>query len=221
MGHTAFCAEEYDSKICQTLPFYREFYQQVADVIETSGKKQVSWLDIGCGTGSMYEAARERISMTEFIFTDSSAEMLDIARNRFRENGCFFKQMSVLELEDREKYDVITAILVHHYLTQQEREMAVGKCLNALKKGGFFFSFENIAPNSEAGREIFLRRWQKYQVRNGKSEEAAGKHSKRYGTGYFPIPVEAHFELMKRCGFQAVELVWMSYMQAGFLGIKK
>lgn len=42
MGHMAFCAEEYDAKIWQTLPFYDEFYEQVVDILEVWGRgKQV------------------------------------------------------------------------------------------------------------------------------------------------------------------------------------
>ncbi len=42
MAQTAFRAEEYDTKIRQTLPFYEEFYEQVIDVLDISGKKSVS-----------------------------------------------------------------------------------------------------------------------------------------------------------------------------------
>lgn len=50
MGDMAFCAEEYDAKIRQTLPFYEEFYEQVVGIVEVWGRKELSWLDIGCGT---------------------------------------------------------------------------------------------------------------------------------------------------------------------------
>ncbi len=53
--------------------------------------------------------------------------------------------MSVLELEDIEKYDVVTAIQVHHYLSEKDRRLVVEKCCRALKAGGLFFTFENIA----------------------------------------------------------------------------
>ena len=79
MAQTAFRAEEYDEKIRQTLPFYEAFYEQVIDVLDISGKKSVSWLDVGCGTGKMV--------------------------------------------------------------------------------GGMFFTFENIAPDSEIGRRLALDRW--------------------------------------------------------------
>ncbi len=65
MGYTAFQAEEYDAKIRQTLPFYDAFYEQIADILEAAGKRHISWLDIGCGTGKMYEVVEKRISAQE------------------------------------------------------------------------------------------------------------------------------------------------------------
>lgn len=168
----------------------------------------------------MYEAARERISIQEFIFTDISEKMLSVAKERFQTGKNRFEQMSVLELEDIEKYDVVTAIQVHHYLSEKNRGLAVENCWRALRTGGIFFTFENIAPNSETGRRLILDRWSSYQTRSGKGREEAESHIKRYGVDYFPLTVEAHLELMRKCGFQVVELIWMSYMQAGFMGVK-
>jgi tRNA (cmo5U34)-methyltransferase len=37
---------------------------------------------------------------------------------------------------------------------------------------------------------------------------------------YFPITVEEHLDLLRNCGFGAVEMFWYSYMQAGFYCIK-
>lgn len=90
MEHTAFRAEEYDAKIRQTLPFYEEFYEQIIDVLDISGKKNVSWLDVGCGTGKMYEAAIERISIQEFVFADISEKMLAVAKRKFQTGKCRF-----------------------------------------------------------------------------------------------------------------------------------
>lgn len=222
MGHMAFCAEEYDARIRQTLPFYEEFYEQIVGILEVWGREAeaLSWLDIGCGTGKMYEAAEKRISVREFVFMDISEEMLAAARERFQDGKNRFERMSVLELEDIERYDVVTAVQVHHYLSEQDRRLALKRCCQALKRGGLLFTFENIAPDSEMGRQLALDRWKTYQIRNGKSREEADSHMKRYGVDYFPLTVGAHFELMRECGFHGVELIWMSYMQAGFMGIK-
>ena len=100
----------------------------------------------------------------------------------------------------------------------KSRRIAVERCCQALKTGGLFFTFENIAPGSEIGRRLVLDRWKSYQIRNGKDKEEAEDHMKRYGVDYFPVTVGAHLELMRECGFQVAELIWMSYMQAGFMG---
>lgn len=156
MGHMAFCTKEYDAKIRQTLPFYEKFYEQVVDILEVWGREDLSWLDIGCGTGKMYEAAKKRLSVREFVFTDISEEMLAVAAERFQTGKNRFERMSVLELGDIEKYDVVTAIQVHHYLSEKDRRLALEGCCRALKTGGMFFTFENIAPDSEVGKRLAL-----------------------------------------------------------------
>jgi len=221
MKYTAFEPEEYDKKIRQTLPYYEDFYRQITDILTVMGKKEAVWLDIGCGTGKMYEAAQREIDIKEFVFTDISENMLDISKSRFLKTGNRFEKIAVQEIEECGKYDIITAVQVNHYLSEKDRETAVKNCYQALKKGGIFFTFENIAPNSEKGKQIVLQRWQNYQIENGKKPAEASGHIKRYGTEYFPVTVKAHLEMMQKCGFQSVELIWMSYMQAGFMGIKE
>lgn len=216
----AFQTEGYDKGIRQTLPYYEDFYKQVTDILKVSGRNPISWLDIGCGTGKMYAEAKKELSISSFVFTDISEEMLEISRNRFQRKGNHFQKMAAQEVSDIDRYDVITAIQVNHYMTQEERGEAVKRCYRALKPGGYFFSFENIAPTTEAGRELFLHRWQRFQVQNGKSIDEAVRHGKRYGKDYFPITISAHLALLEECGFHTAELIWMSYMQAGFWGMK-
>ena len=117
-------------------------------------------------------------------------------------------------------FDVITAILITHYLEYEDRIASIRNCYNALKKNGLFFTVENFAPNNHMFQRLYLERWKNYQSENGKSEEECQSHIVRYNTEYFPVTIMEQIHVLQKCGFKNVEIFWCSYMQVGILGIK-
>lgn len=113
-----------------------------------------------------------------------------------------------------------TAIQCHHYLSQAERKIAVKKCFNVLKESGIFFTFENICYKNNNADLIAVKHWQNYMLSNGKTPHEVKKNSERRGTEVFPITIDEHIELLENSDFKCVELLWLSYMQAGFIAIK-
>jgi tRNA (cmo5U34)-methyltransferase len=89
-----------------------------------------------------------------------------------------------------------------------------------LKPGGLFVTFENIRPLTEHGTKIGLERWGGFQVAGGKTREEAGEHLGRFDREYFPITILEHLQLLKAAGFTSVEILWVSFMQAGFHATK-
>lgn len=222
MGNpSAFCANDYDRQIIQALPFCEEFYNQAVRAVAAVGKTSLSWLDVGCGTGKMAEAAYRQLDISRFVFCDISQEMLQTAKGRFSSfPGAQFILCPAQELAFYEEFDVATAIQANHYGSRADRQNSVKNCFNALKSGGLFLTFENFAPYSQMGKELYLERWRRFQQENGRSAAQCGAHMDRYGKAYFPITVTEHLELLKECGFRCAELFWASYMQIGLLGIK-
>ena len=217
---SAFNSDEYDRRIRQTLPYYGEFYEQAADAAEACLSGPLTWLDAGCGTGKMGEVALRRLDIARFVFCDSSAEMLEIARERFSGPRTAFLQADIRELDFTGRFDVVTAIQVNHYFHEEDRILAIRSCARALKPGGVFITFENFAPFTAQGKQLALDRWKAFQLRQGKSPEECAAYLARYGKDYFPITVSDHLETMNRCGFSAVEVLWLSGMQVGLLGIR-
>lgn len=217
---SAFRSNDYDRKITQTLPFYELFYEQVIELVKIFNHNAVKWLDIGCGTGKMGSVAFENIDIEKFVFCDSSEEMIGIAKARFQNHNAEFCVCDVQELAYMDEFDVITAIQVNHYLRIDERRIALKKCYEALKDNGVFISFENFAPFTNLGKYVYLEKWKKYQMKQGKSFEECQKHINRYEKDYFPISLSENLEQMRNCGFQAVEILWLSNMQVGLWGIK-
>ena len=86
----AFSAESYDRDILNTIPYYDEVYDQIADVVSVV------------------------LSSVDFL------------------------KLPIEEINYNSQFDVITSILVNHYMTYEERMIAVRNCYHALKEEGIF-----------------------------------------------------------------------------------
>ena len=221
-----FNAGKYEEGILKTLPFYEMFYTETISLVKYLMPDVHVWLDTGCGTGSLVYRAYPAFSDTTFLLSDPSSEMLDRAMENLKdipENQLkIVGNVGTGELTSLSPYkpQVITAILAHHYLDKKGRMAATKKCCDLLEDGGVYVTFENIYPLTEEGRDIGLGRWKAFQLSQGKTEEEADNHIKRYNKSYFPITIEEHLNLLRDSGFRTAELFWFSHMQAGFYAIK-
>ena len=149
--------------------------------------------------------------------------MLDIAREKLASAmpPCTFLLAGSEELPPSDNsYDLVTAIMSHHYLPPEDRRQATENCFQLLRPGGLYVTFETIRPTTEKSLAIGLDRWRRAQESAGKAPDVAAKHLSRYGVELLPITLNAHLDLLRDTGFSIVEVFWTSYLQAGFYAIK-
>jgi tRNA (cmo5U34)-methyltransferase len=220
-------ASDYDQVIRQTMPFYDVILSESIDLVKSARPDVTCWLDTGCGTGTMVEAALPHFPKTGFILADPSEAMLREAGKRFEATPSVrLKFLPAMGSGDLAAYgldvrpEVITAILCHHYLGTSGRNSAISSCHEVLANGGILVLFENIDFGLPEVNEAALARWGRYQAEQGKSQAAISSHLKRFKTGYFPITIDEHIKLLRDTGFSKVAMFWLSHMQAGFYAIK-
>lgn len=217
-------AQEYYDKIEKTIPLYNYFHEQTIHLIEVTRPNPATWLDTGCGTGILASKAVKEFTNTHFVLADPSETMLSIAKEKFLTYTNLNSEYILAGTEDLNCttacFDVITAIMSHHYFDIETRRKATANCFRMLKEGGVYVTFENIKPRSEKGLHIGLERWRRYQLSRGKSIKEVERHLNRYGIETFPISIDSHISLLHDVGFSAVEILWVSVMQAGFYAIK-
>lgn len=217
---SAYNSDVYDEKIVNVLPYYREYHGQIMDLVESMGFDDPDWLDTGCGTGTLARRVLEERSDVKFTLCDPSEKMLAEAKEKLAERDIRFFNISSQELTFESEFDIVTAVQCHHYLQPNERRDAVTKCRRALRDNGVFITFENIRMSSDLNDPIALSRWARFLADHGNSPEDVENHIRRRGTEVFPITIEEHLRLLRECGFKTADLLWSSYLQAGFWAIK-
>ena len=217
---SAYNAGIYDEHIVNVLPYYAEYHKQVIDVAINMGFEAPQWLDTGCGTGTLAAKALEVMPDARFTLCDPSEKMLAQAKEKLQNQNIRFLNVPSDRLEFSNEFDVVTAIQSHHYFDEAGRELAVKNCYRALKDGGAFITFENIRMDTDESDAIALKRWIRYLEEHGNAPEDVRMHIERRGVEVFPITIEKHIELLKKAGFSSVNVLWASYLQAGFWAIK-
>jgi len=223
---TPYKACEYDKNVRQTIPFYELFHAETIDLVKSLKPQAKTWLDTGCGMAYLVESALSHFPQTFFVLADPAEGMLIEAKKRLQkispERIRFIDFAASEDLSGNLDLqpEVITAIMCHHYLKPEKRQDATAACFDLLAPAGVYITFENIRPYCEEVVELSLERWGRFQTSQGRSQAVVEEHLKRFNKAYFPITVDEHLDLLKKCGFRAAELFWYSQMQAGFYAIK-
>ena len=116
----------------------RRFRQEVLDLARLTPGERV--LDVGCGTGTLAIAARERLGPDgEVHGVDPSPEMIEHAREKARRAGLTVDfQVGVIEELPFEKgsFDAVTSTLMFHHLDQDLRLRGLAEVRRVLRPGG-------------------------------------------------------------------------------------
>ena len=217
---SAYNSNVYDENIVSTLPYYREYHNQIIDLVKAMGTRDISWLDTGCGTGTLANNVLCSRDDVRFTLCDPSEQMLEIAKNKLQGRDIKVYNIASQNMTFDSEFDVVTAVQSHHYLKPDERKIAVGNCFRALKDGGVFVTFENIRMTTETSDKIALKRWEGFLSDHLKDPQVVKMHIDRRGVEVFPITIEEHIKLLSEAGFASVDVLWTSYLQAGFWAVK-
>lgn len=113
-------------------------YQWAIELIEKLQLKgRESVLDIGCGDGKVTAAIADRMPEGSVLGIDSSAEMIDLARRRFRDypnSRLRFEHLDVRDLDEDNRFDVVFSNAALHWIRRHPPMLR--RVRKAMKRGG-------------------------------------------------------------------------------------
>jgi ubiquinone/menaquinone biosynthesis C-methylase UbiE len=138
-GSILHSAARYDLQVwLLTLGRERKFREKLLRLVRLQPGESV--LDVGCGTGTLAIAAKQRVGATGIVCAiDASPEMLARANRKARNAGVAvdFKNAyaQVLPFPDAQ-FDAVLSTLMLHHLPRRAREQCAAEMKRVLKPGG-------------------------------------------------------------------------------------
>lgn len=131
-------AKNYDNSIQEVVGDGLNLFESYDDVLNTvvkriSANNAVKVLDIGCGTGNLYDKIKDDIM--DFTGIDQSIEMLLQARKKYPNIkiriGNFLDEPFIVN-----EFDTMVSTYAFHHLSPDEKEKSINLILRYLKTGG-------------------------------------------------------------------------------------
>ncbi len=179
--------------------WFPERHQKLIALIQQ--KPNGSILDVGCGTGKMLEAIRNKFPNLTLHGIDLSESMISFAKQNYLNSSFSVGSAENLPFE-KEKFDILTnSISFHHYTNP---EQAIREAYRVLKPTGQFLLMD-ISPNTNIKRR-FLDFFAKYIARDGHVgfrtpdeiknwfEKAGFKNISQCKAGFFEVVVTSGFK---------------------------
>jgi ubiquinone/menaquinone biosynthesis C-methylase UbiE len=116
----------------------RAFRENLINLAHLAAGESV--LDVGCGTGSLTLAAKERVGASGKVFgIDASAAMIARAKTKAAKAGidvCFKTAVAEALPFPEEQFDVVLSTLMLHHLPRQPRQACAREIRRVLKPPG-------------------------------------------------------------------------------------
>lgn len=207
-------AEEMGAFFAQRLSIYDQVHlknwgEEYAHIADFFDSPCTHLLDIGCGTGLELEAIFRRFPTLSVTGIDLSPEMLQRLREKYPNRSVHTIVADYTQYPfEREQYDAALSFETLHHFPYQEKGAIYQKLFEAIRPGGFYLECDYVACCEEE-EALCL---ELYAAKRQKSDLPA--HLPIHVD--LPLTMEHQIELMRRAGFQEVQLRYQKESTAIF-----
>lgn len=192
-------AKTYNDHMFETIEKFEEYYDGLSIPMGTN-KDKIKILDIGCGTGLELEGILKRNPNAEIDVIDMSEEMLNVLKEKYKDNLCQIEIIkgSYLTIPFKKNYyDYVIASMTIHHFTKEEKEKLYMKIYNSLKNEGKYIEGDYYMNTKEEEKNCLDFYY-----------DAISKISEGEKQLYhidIPFTVETEIELLKGCKFKNIQ----------------
>ncbi len=212
----------YDDWMKRALMGYSDLFGTAVQVIPFRKDQPIRVLDLGAGTGSFTQHVLTAYPNAEFVLMDVADQMLDAARERFRNQGnrVCFEIADYRNLQGNAEYDLVISSLSIHHLADAEKSRLFHSIYKILKPTGVFVNLDQIRGETDVLRQMYWNRWLNHVHSSGATEEQIQASIKRRTEFDKDALLEDQISWLKQAGFSSVDIVFKNFFLGVFLALK-
>ncbi|MFS0904352.1 trans-aconitate 2-methyltransferase [Priestia aryabhattai] len=164
-------ASQYDEQRRKLIPCFFDFYSIPVSLLHFS-KKPLRVLDIGAGTGLFSSFVKEKYPDAHFTLIDVSDQMLEKAKQRFKnEQHMEFIVSDITSYEFEHSFDIVISSLAIHHLEDEQKQKLYGQIFDLLHAGGIFINADQVLGHSSLIEELYKKDWSERIASSGLTHE--------------------------------------------------
>lgn len=212
----------YDDWMRRALLGYTDLFGNAVRVIPFETGSAIRVLDLGAGTGSFAAHVAEVFPNASFVLMDVADKMLEVARERFKDQGSrfTFEIADYRHLQGKQEYDLVVSSLSIHHLTDEEKSSLFKSIYGVLKPTGAFINIDQIRGETETLRRLNWNRWLSHVRSSGATEEQIRASIERRTTYDKDALMSDQINWLKQAGFSDVDVVYKNFFLGVFLALK-
>jgi tRNA (cmo5U34)-methyltransferase len=216
----------FDEHVMKSVPLYEEGHDLICDLAEFFVKDNSIIYDVGCSTGGLVLKLADRFSHKQnahFIGVDVEHDMIECANKKKEsvnsESEVEFICDDILNVE-MQSSDLIVCYYSIQFISPSVRQSVIDKLYDRLNWGGALIIYEKTRGSDARFQDILTSLYTDYKLRRGFSPETIIAKSRSLKGVLEPFSLEGNIDLLKRAGFNDINLLQKYICFDGFIGIK-
>jgi tRNA (cmo5U34)-methyltransferase len=216
-------AEYYDSWVKKAILGYQDVFAIATELIPFDQDAPIAMLDLGAGTGLFSQHVLAKYPRARFVLYDVAANMLDIAKGRFRDQADQFQYIvgDYRHLQDLGDFELVISSLSIHHLADQEKKALFERIFTLLRDKGVFINVDQIKGPTPALQELYWTNWLDKVRRSGATEEQIQASIQRRISYDQDALLADQLQWLREAGFVDVDCIYKNYFVGVFYAAKE
>ena len=203
-------AENYDTNRKEIVPYMELYYNTAVEL--TKDFKNPRIMELGAGTGILTELLHDLHPESAITLVDMSANMLEVARNKFKDIKNFtYIEDNYLTMDFTDKYNIIISSLSIHHLSDKEKYTLYEKIYHSLKDKGVFINADEVMAPTDTLEDLYVEKETMHLFGQKEVNDEEKKQILYRRTLDTPSTQEDNINWLKKIGYKNVDVIYKYY----------